>query len=81
MSPRDMMYINRDDDIWKVDRTTTPGIEYYGYTAPGTQDSQANWKISALTMDENGLMVSKLFAGGTPAYVNVWSNRASLSYS
>lgn len=70
-----------DNDIWLIDNTSTANVEYWGYAAPGTASSAAAWRLIQITKDANGIMLSKKFAAGSPAYASVYDNRTSLAYS
>ena len=78
---RDIFPFVNDNDIWMIDNTTTANVEYWGYAQPGTGTSEAAWKLIQITKDSNGLMISKLFAGGSCAYSNIYDNRTTLTYS
>lgn len=61
--------------------TSTPNIEYYGYTLPGRQDTDSDWKIFILNLDGNGVPISKQFANASPAYKFQWSQRTTYAFS
>ena len=54
---------------------------YEGWALPGTATSTAGWKIRKRLYSSTGTPSGKAFAGGAATFVNVWNNRASLSYS
>jgi len=56
-------------------------IEYIGYSLPGTTESQPRWLIKKLTYDSSHRQTDEQFAGGASNFDQIWSNRASLSYS
>ena len=56
----------------------TPVI-YIGTAPPNTLDAQASWSIKRLTT--TGSLLTIEWANGNDSNNNVWSNRASLSYS
>lgn len=60
----------------RIDDTGT--YQYFGYAPMASADASAVWKISRLT---SANPQSLLWADGDAAYDNIWSNRASLSYS
>ena len=60
----------------RIDSTGT--YQYFGNAAIGSADGSAVWKISRLT---EANPQSLLWADGNALYDNVWSDRASLSYS
>lgn len=54
-------------------------VTYFGFAEPGTLDADAKWILKRMTVSGN---VTKLeVAGGVPAAVYVWNDRASASYS
>lgn len=59
--------------------TSTP--IYVGKAARGSASSAAVWQIIKLTLDINGNIISKKWAGGNDGFSHIWDNRASLSYS
>jgi hypothetical protein len=59
-----------------VDATTA----YSGKAIPGTATSAASWLIQKLTFNAGG-DVTIQYANGADTFVNIWDNRASLSYS
>ncbi|MEO5354914.1 MAG: hypothetical protein H7835_17100 [Magnetococcus sp. XQGC-1] len=56
------------------------GIEYLGYAAPGSSDSDSAWQIQRLEYDANG-KVSKLRFAGNAEFNQVWNNRGGLVYA
>lgn len=50
---------------------------YIGQADPGTLESESAWQIKRMTNSNNTI----LFADGNANFDNVWTNRASLSYS
>lgn len=59
-----------------VDTTTTPGVTYIGSAPPGTSQSAAAWQVKQIS--SNG---SVTWGASTGAFINVWANRASLTYA
>ena len=57
----------------------TAGTTYFGWADPGTSTSSALWKIWKIT--ESGGVTTTLKADGNDNFDNVWTSRASLSYS
>jgi hypothetical protein len=55
-------------------------VEYIGRAHPGTAQSAALWQIQKLTYS-SGDPTDVKWAGGTAAFIHVWNNRASFSYS
>lgn len=55
-------------------------VTYLGKAACGASTSQAVWQIIKLTTDANG-GITISYANGTPHYDNIWTNRASLTYT
>lgn len=58
-----------------VDSTTS----YLGDAPVGSSESSPRWRIQKLTFASGGVTI--LFANGSTEFNQVWSNRASLSYS
>jgi hypothetical protein len=54
-------------------------IIYKGYAVPGTATSAPAWRISKLTINSQGDVVTQ-WADGNSNFDNVWDNRGSLSY-
>jgi hypothetical protein len=61
-----------------IDTTSSP-TEYYGAALPGTATSAASWRIMKKSV--SGSVTTYAWAGGAATFVNIWDNRASLSYS
>ena len=53
----------------------------YGLAAPSTAEGDAGWQIREELLDTQGRTTEINFAGGTREYNQIWSNRATLSYS
>lgn len=81
MIPRQIGSESRADDQVQVAYDSSSNIEYVGNASPGVLTSDSEWRIKKITYDVDNNMETIKWAGGTPAYVNVWDNRASLSYS
>lgn len=64
----------------QVDPDATPEIIYRGNALPGTAESAASWRIERITIQADG-DVETLFADGNDSFDNIWTNRASLSYT
>ena len=75
----DLTYQVNDNQIFKLDMTSTADIQYYGYAQAGTADTDPDWKIYILDLDANGVPVGKRFALGCPAYIHKWSERTTIS--
>lgn len=60
----------------QVDSTTA----YLGDAAVGSSQASAVWRIQKLVFTASG-GVTITWANGAATFVNVWNNRASLSYS
>lgn len=60
----------------RIDDTGT--YQYFGYAPLASLEGDAVWKISRLTSANPQAL---LWADGNADYDNVWTNRASLSYS
>lgn len=54
-------------------------VTYVGEAAPGVSESAAFWRIKRLTT--TGSILDIKWADGNELYDNVWTDRASLSYS
>ena len=54
---------------------------YVGTAAPGALSSEPVWVIRKLTYDGSGNIATILYAGGSPAVVRIWDNRAAYTYS
>lgn len=52
---------------------------YYGFAAPGSSTASASWKI--IKKSVSGTVTSYMYANGSDSYTNIWTVRASLSYS
>jgi hypothetical protein len=78
---------------WKTDSTASYRLTvaldfnggsnpvYIGIAAPGSSQGAAAWQIRKLTYDGSSNPTDIQYAGGSTAFTNVWTNRASLSYS
>jgi len=71
-------------EVAKTVRTDTDGATpetiYRGNALPGTAEGSAAWRCEEITIAADG-DVSILFADGNDSYDNIWTNRASLTYS
>lgn len=63
---------------FRVDEASAT-VTYIGDAAIGVGDAEAFWRIRKLTI--TGSVTSTTWADGNEYYDNVWSDRASLSYS
>lgn len=54
-------------------------ITYFGFAEPGTLDATEKWIVKRFTT--TGAVQKLEVAGGVPAAVYSWNNRASLVYS
>lgn len=68
----------KKDESIAIDETDANNV-YIGYAVPGTASSSPSWKIIKLV--KSGSITTKLYAGGSASYSNVWDNRATLGYS
>lgn len=59
--------------------TSTVGTTYVGESAPNTPTSSALWRIYKIVVTSTGVTVK--FAGGNDRFINIYDNRASLTYS
>ncbi len=64
-----------------ADNTVGGDVEYFGESAPGTPTNVAGFRIVKHTYDANGNFLTKLHAGGTDEFTQIWDDRASLIYS
>lgn len=77
---------NTDEDEAKImykKRTdfVTDTLIYRGVAAPGSSTADAVWRMSRITFDEaSNDDVAEDFANGNDGFLNVWDDRASLSY-
>lgn len=55
--------------------------KYIGYGPPGSLTSQAVWRILRMTYDANDNPTVVEWANGNINFVNIWDDRAGLSYS
>lgn len=55
--------------------------KYIGYGPPGSLTSQAVWRILRMTYDANDNPTVVEWANGNINFVNIWDDRAALSYS
>lgn len=61
----------------RFDGASSPTL-YYGEAAPGSSESASVWRIQRINTSSG---VTIQWAGGSAAYNQAWSSRASLSYS
>lgn len=66
------------DEALRLDEASA-SVSYVGTAATGSGEGSAVWKIKKITI--SGTVTSITWADGNGNYDNVWSNRASLSYS
>ena len=57
----------------------TENIIYKGEAAVGTVESSAGWRIRRITLSNDGDAAEE-WANGNAQFINVWDDRASLSY-
>lgn len=65
----------------ELDFDVNGNVIYFGEALGGTPTSAAGWRIKKLTYSAGGNLLTALWAGGSNTFVNVWDNRAALSYS
>ena len=63
-----------------IDPTIFPEVTYRGDAVPGTAESTAAWRVTRLTMQDDG-DIEVLYADGNDTFDNRWDQRLSLSYS
>ena len=56
-------------------------IEYMGYAAPGTLDTDPRWFIKKMIYDGNGFQTDETFAGGNANFDKSWALKGSYTYS
>jgi len=61
-----------------LDDTTTANITYVGEAAVGASTAASTWRIKRIN-ETSGIVLQ--WADGNGNFDNVWSNRASLTYS
>lgn len=66
-----------DEDTMIDEASAT--VTYIGKAATGSATSSAVWKIKKI--ETIGAITSITYAGGVATYVNIYDNRASLTYS
>lgn len=66
---------------YKLAYDASNNLEYMGKSVIGSGTSEAKWQIIKLTYDASNNLTGILWAGGLESFVNIWDNRASLSYS
>lgn len=66
------------DDIENMDEASAT-VTYFGFARIGTADVSPAWRI--YRREIIGTVTKIRWAEGSSAYVNIWSSRASLSYS
>jgi len=76
------LLVQREGLHVELDYTGGPGDSpvYVGFALPGAATSDAVWKIMKLVYSGSN-MTQLLWAGGSVQFVNVWDNRAGLTYS
>jgi hypothetical protein len=77
----DLTYQVNDNQIFKMDLTSTANKQYIGFAQPGTQDSDPDWKIYRLDLNGSGDPIGKGFPNANPSYTFKWSLRTSYTYS
>lgn len=65
----------------KLDYDIDGKLIYAGEALPGSAASSPVWAIKKLIYDSEGQLVETLWANGNSERINIWNNRASLSYS
>jgi hypothetical protein len=61
----------------RLDVTASP-ILYFGLAEPGADESKPIWQIKKV--ERSGEIISISFANGNDYFLNVWRDRASLTY-
>ncbi len=65
----------------ELDYDGSGNVIYFGEALAGTATSAAGWRIKKLTYSGTGNLLTALWAGGSNTFVNIWDNRAGLTYS
>ena len=78
--PRVLTEDNRRNDTVVSADDVDGNLGYVGYAAPGTATSSAGWAIVKVTYSAASNPTKK-WANGSPAYVHIWDNRATYTYS
>ena len=71
---------SRDCFVQRYDYDGSGKVIYTGNAPPGSATSAAKWSIKRFTYSGTNLTVAE-WAGGNNLCVNIWDNRASLTYS
>lgn len=66
------------DQSFRLDEVSS-SVSYFGYAAIGSAEGSALWKVKKMTV--TGTVTKIEYADGNASYDNIWTNRASLSYS
>jgi hypothetical protein len=61
------------DDIMNISKFGTSNIVIVGYARPGSENSEARWKIYFNTYDAAGNIVKMRLAAGDNDYAHIWS--------
>ncbi len=64
-----------------LDYSGGTNVIYVGEAVPGSAKTSAVWRIKKLTYDVNNNVTDVQYAGGASTFVNIWSNRATFTYS
>ena len=59
--------------------TSGNNVEFEGFSDPGTSEGDAKWLIVKHTYNSDNFLTNSKYAGGAD-FVNIWTNRASLTY-
>ena len=70
--------ISQDGYAIRIDEASAT-VTYVGKATPGSAEGSAVWQVQRLTESAGDLTVE--WADGNDSFDNVWTNRASLSYS
>lgn len=73
-----LVYQMSPDMSLRLDDTTTTDVTYVGVASPGSAEGSAVWKIKKID-ETTGLSIT--WADGNSNADNIWTNRASLTYS
>jgi hypothetical protein len=64
-----------------IDDVTTSNVTYVGKALIGKGTSTSNWQIFKLDESSTPVTLQIKYASGTPEFIHIWDNRASLTYS
>ena len=66
------------DQKYIIDEVSST-LTYIGFAPPGSSESNPIWKIYRASV--SGTITKVEYANGNSGYLNIWANRASITYS